>query len=210
MSRTLVVTFGLVFAAGLSIVSFADESRTEVAVVRDAETPEAAFAGFRDGVVKGDWQAAFRFMTSESRDSLVGSLLAATWMGAAGDSGKELVRRSVTDVARLEELIAEAGRLQRTNRMPGAGPPPEFTQLLGKIAALVKDQPAFLKEAHAIWREQGRPSVTNDLDQAELTEVKIEGDAATAEIRIETPRGVGSEDIAFKKIGDHWFVDKRG
>lgn len=78
-------------------------------------------------------------------------------------------------------------------------------QWTDRVAALIKDKPAFLKDLMS-----QNPPDPNPGPMPELTDLQIQADGvtATAKAVVHTPDGTaGSQDVKFKKIDGSWRLD---
>lgn len=168
----------------------------EKAEERGAASPELAFAGFKKAVEKNDWKTAFRFQTDDSRDYMVGGLLAIFHQGALGEEGKKLMS-TFADPAKVDQQVAEILKV-----------PPEKQPMLGRqMAKLVEKKAEFLNSSMQLLKQQKKENWVADLEHTKLIDLKINGDRATAEMEQRVGTGLGREPMRFRRIDGAWYVD---
>ncbi|WP_166832113.1 hypothetical protein [Thalassoroseus pseudoceratinae] len=199
---TLFVIVVSIHAAANASAEEAPSSPKEVASARGAATPEAAFSSFHAAVKKDDWEAAFKVLTDESRDFLVGSLTMATHLGMLGPDGADLAKKHV-DAEQLDLLVEEMKKLPR-EKQPTIAP---------KVSAIVKKKAQFLSAVLKLFVELKRENWLNNLKQAKvvtLESVTVKGDTARIAIRMEEKDDVGIEHAGLKRVKGRWYVDYQG
>ena len=206
-NRTLLFAWAA-FAAAVVGCGGNDDAAREVSAdgkappTPDAATPQAAFEAYKAAILAKDFQAELKLLTPESQDQKLASVLSS----AVARAGRN------PDVARLlEKHEIDLGQfgVEATAAPGDVVVPPEKIQAL---AAAVKDKPTCYAELsrqmeQAEGQATGGPDTQNgpasgDAPKIELVNVKIDGDAASAEQRYNDLR----VPIEFRKISGRWYV----
>ncbi|MBW3541831.1 MAG: arylsulfatase [Planctomycetes bacterium] len=164
--------------------------------LRGAATPMEAFESFRKAVAASDWKSAFSYMTAGSREFTVGSFVATYFAGVIGESGKSLAVKYADE----KELTALLEKLQKADRQ-------DRQLAFAEFAALVEEQAGFMNDAIELSKRQ-KENWLRDVSSAAtvmLTNLRIEGDRATAMVRMKDSRGAKRMD--FKQLNGRWYVD---
>ena len=159
-----------------------------------SNSPEAVFAAMKQALQQDDWQAAAGFMTEDSQAMLAGSLVFMGGLAAA--FGAE-------NAGDIEALLQKHGITEQSMSEPPEGIDP--TEPLGMMKALtagIKDKPAFIGEMIAWMDQQGDGSEVPDFSKAELSDLSIDGETATATVaNIEE-----AQPIEFRRVNGTWLV----
>ena len=162
-------------------------------------TPEATFAAFQQAAKDNDWKTAASLMSPESQAMLAGMSVIGSSFVPLEDPAKQ---------KELEALLTKHGIDLTANEKE---PTPE--ELAGGQEAMmmsltesIPDKPAFIAEINA-WMQKNSDEPGGGLsDQfanlGELSDLKVEGDSAAAQIKTE----FGPQPIEFRKSGDSWVV----
>jgi hypothetical protein len=163
-----------------------------------ASSPEAAFDTFADAAKSKDYQAMIESVTPETQEMMLGSMVFGASFQAMADESKQ---------ASLDELFKKYGIDTQSDAM-GEVDDPE--KAMKQLVAGVKDRPACFA-AIMEWIEENtegeRPDMFEgaDFDEAELTEVKIDGDKATG--TVVTDGNEDSNPMQFQRIDGVWYID---
>ena len=170
------------------------------------DSPEAVFEAAKAAAEKEDVEAFLKCMTEGTQEMFAGTMaMSAITMKQAGGllkavGGKEdkeafenmsavLDKHGLTD-----EYIKGLGGVRKVSKPQGV-----LTELLKPV----KDKPAFvadiMKALEPIQKDTGIPK---DVFAGELSNVKINGDSATAVVKDSFPRP-----LAFKKVDGSWLID---
>jgi hypothetical protein len=161
-------------------------------------TPQSTFNQFTSAFKSKDYKKAFGCMTPESQDMMLGGLCFAAEMQASmGEKG-----------AGAKEILAKHG--VKTEMDPGnADADPE--KMMSNMVAGVKNKGACFEEL-MVWLEKNTDqkdgdgfSFKADEFSGELTDVKEEGDVATATYT--GGKAKKSTVMKFKKIDGRWLLD---
>jgi hypothetical protein len=191
----------IVPSCGLVCSLYAQNSPSQIEgprVVRVIESPEEAFARFRKAVIADYWNSAFQLLTPASQEMLTAAIFFALYTGELGGEGRKLAAEAA-EASAVEKIVAEIQRAQ-----------PEHQEAMArKLSALVKDRPAMLAKALKLFesdRPQGNWLV--DMENTRLTNLKIEGDAASGEMHWTSrpQKSTGREPIAFERRNGSWVV----
>lgn len=193
--------------SGLAPANSADGSSTESAMApRGYQSPEAAFAAVQEAARNKDFQGAVGALTDDSQDALCGMIVLATGLMAAfgGDEMADikavLEKHGVPiEAPKFDFNIGEAPPADATP--PAAEEPEEMP---------IKDKPAFIAEMFAVMEKKGGSEGFDkgptDWIDAELRDLAIAGESATATVfRMEEGAEV-TEPIEFRKGPGGWLV----
>lgn len=149
-----------------------------------ASTPEAAFEGFKGGMVAKDYSSAFSYLTAESQDLLVGVMMIGAGFSTFG---------SEENATKLNEILEKHGVDSKSSNEKS------FEDVKDK-GALFGDLLGFLESLSGADGEEPEP-FTGKFETAELKDVKVDGDKATGT--------VGDEPMHFVKIDGRWLIDMK-
>lgn len=155
-------------------------------------SPQEVFDDFQKAATAKDWNKLMACMTPETQDAMVAGFVMMGAMAAAfGDKEMEplLKKHGVDPNAKPDESITD---------------PAEAMKLL---AGKIKDKPAFVSDIMAHLEKKDPGAATQNLPSGTLTDVKIEGDAATATVVGKDKDGKEQKaDIQFKKVDGSWLL----
>ncbi|HTQ37963.1 MAG TPA: hypothetical protein VMJ32_02990 [Pirellulales bacterium] len=181
----------------------ANGSAVPAAAEKDTgDTPEAAFGRYKTAMQSKDYKTAFAQTTPDSQEVLLGAMATTLNIIAALDQSKEPDIRKIFDTYGVKKLDLNT-----------VGPNVDQKTVLKQLTADVKDKPACLADIY-MWIEnnasdksQATQAAFGNLIDAELADVKIDGDTATATAKTR-PGGVDKSDtLKFKKIDGIWQLD---
>ncbi|MBX3433815.1 MAG: hypothetical protein KF847_10880 [Pirellulales bacterium] len=180
-------------------------------------TPDACFDGIRDSLAKKDYKGALNSVTDESQNIVAaGMVMAGTMIQAfsgmaaamGGDEEAAKAKEAVAAIAKVmdkhginEDKLKSLG--EETNPMMGMGD----EAAMAKIAGLLSDKSGFILDMAQALSSMGDgpgPSPQEMIDalaSAKLTDLKIDGDKATATI---VAADKPPAPIAFRKSADGW------
>jgi hypothetical protein len=180
-------------------------------------TPQEAFDAAKKAIAREDWKGFCATLTDDSRDVLAGGMVMVPLMIkgfaklAPEDKQKELLAKlkPLEDVMAKHGLTEEALAKMPKDEKPGGKGPEAIKQAFKKLLAPVKDRSAFVADMIAAMKKMDpKQAKEGPLPaDAELKDVKIEGD--TAKGMIVTKKG-GQEKrapIDFRRIDGSWKID---
>jgi hypothetical protein len=171
------------------------------------KTPQEVFEAARAAGKKGDWKTVASCLTEKSRDQLAGQAvgLALIFKAFAGfdktGKAKELVKQ-------VDEVLAKHGLTQeKLDALKGAKPKgaEESAKALQKLLGPVKDRNAFIGDLMGVLNKFGGKK--ENLFDAELKDVKIDGDNATGTVIGKKAGKEQRETFKFKKVGGSWKME---
>lgn len=165
-------------ALGILLTATGCGSGTESAPA-SYSTPEEAFSAFKKAGETEDWKGMAMVLTPESQDGMCAvMMIGAAFAGMTDEAaGKE-----------VEAIMAKHG-ITEDSMSPEAKSPP------------IKDKPAFIADMMSFMSKHADDSEDGSdmgMPKGELTDLKIDGDSATAK--------VDDEPISFKKINGSWLI----
>jgi hypothetical protein len=180
-------------------------------------TPQEAFDAARKAIQREDWKGFCATLTDDSRDVLAGGMVMMPLMLkgfvklAPEDKQKEILAKlkPLEDVMTRHGLTEEAlAKMPKDEKLGGKGPD-ALKQALKKLVAPVKDRSAFVADMIAAMKKldpkqakQGPLPV-----DAELKDVKIDGDTAKGELVIKKDGQEKRDPISFRRIDGSWKID---
>jgi hypothetical protein len=180
-------------------------------------TPEAAFAAATQAAEREDWRGFCGCLTPRSRDALACTMIhavshianarsfaAASGIGA-GQPGDAKIQ-PVLDVLQQHGLDDETIK-RMASELPFL-PTASDTAKIDQALAPIRDRNGFVGDMMTALRQlENRPGATPFATQAELTDIKIDGDRATAMV-VSTDSGSGRrQSISFQRSGGGWRID---
>ena len=165
-------------------------------------TPQATFKTYRAAVQRNDWKTALGCLTPETHDVVVGGLLSAVAAASAidQDAAALLDKHGIDRTQLVADFLAGAlVNLSNPGEALGGG----LRRCLDGIA----DKPTFVADATG-WLEQNNQQASQffgKVEEAELSNVQIDGDRATATVSAPVFRSGSS--LRFKKIDGRWLID---
>jgi hypothetical protein len=170
-----------------------------------ASTPEAAFQNMKKAAQDKNWRAYCNCLTEESQDTMAGMMvLSGSMMQALGGlaGNQNQVGEKIKGVFEKHGLSADA-----VEKLKNEGPPMSMDKGLSSLSSAIKDRAGFLADMMEVMSEFGdAKKVTPVMDDATLTDVKIEGDTATGTVTA----GGRSGPMHFKRVGSQWKIDLTG
>jgi len=162
-------------------------------------TPENTFKGFKAAVSNDDWESAFKYLTSDSQDMLLGSVVMASTFSVGLSQDKEKGKD-------LEELLKKHGIKMDVEKKPAGDP----SAAMKSLVTGVKDKGACFQELTKFMEEmsQGKEKDSGPADKIKKTvfkDAKIEGDKATVTFTVDGEDQ--KEPMIFKKKDGKWFID---
>ena len=172
-------------------------------------SPQAVFDAAAAAAAKQDWAAFMNCLTDESQDKFTFTLaVSANFIKSIASMDKE-------KGAEVAKAIDEAMKKHGVNEanLPKAmfnkSAPQDEREMMRKVVGPIKDKPVFVGEVMAAVKK-----LVNKEPQQEfagtLTNVKIEGDEATATVVRKTPNKETQEPMAFRKVGGGWKIELFG
>lgn len=191
------------------------------------ESPEACFEGIKTAVGNEDYKTALNGLTDETQTGFAGLLVMAgagikamggmaAMMGGDDPEAKKMMEavtaignvlneHGATD-AKLQSVMGEGGMM---GMMMSGGPSEEK---ISELAGVVDDKAQFIVDMIEAFMKldsgQGPDpkEIIEAVSKAQLSDVKIEGDQATAKVTISPPDGSApeTEDVEFRKTDAGW------
>jgi hypothetical protein len=201
MRRTIV--------AGLLIVTLATGGCSGGGGSGAGATPQETFDAMKAAAVKKDWGGMVACMTPQTQEMMLGGMaMMVQFMGAmpGGDKFKgaaDILTRHGAKLDAKPDMSSLVGG-------PDAKANPQ--EALKKVVGDVKDKPACLAEVMAWLEKNGDEKTKSGMNSEQmanstLTDVKIEGDKATAKITSKIGGKDESQDVHFQKIDGRWYAD---
>jgi hypothetical protein len=181
MNRTLATAL----ITTVALTSGCGESST---AARSFDSPDAVFSAFQESTKAEDWPGAARCLTAESQAMLADGMIIAASFQTAGDSAKEQDLKAILKRHGIDLDAALSDEASPT------GPT--------SLAASAKDKSALLADVWAWLKKNGKNGGGPDLRMDKLTDVKAEGDQATA--LADTSRG--QRPIEFRRVDGGWLI----
>lgn len=170
-------------------------------------TPEEAFSNAKAAAERNDWKAVCNSMTEESQEMMAGGIAFGGMMMQvfAGLGGEE----DAAKTAKIKQTMAKHGLtdafLAKINDDKSAKSPEERMKTMVEP---INDHGQFIADMMAALAEVGDKDEQGPFTKdATLTNVKIDGDAASGTIETSHGGNKQSEPIAFKKVGGRWLLD---
>jgi len=173
------------------------------------ETPEAAFAALQGALREKKWQTAAGCLTPESQELMANGLLLAGGLMAVfgGDQTADITaaleKHGVDAPAPAFNFEAQSpGETPDANSdQPETPPAPQMPEIKDKpgfiadmLTALEKMDPGKSSQKHEQW------------SAAELKDLAVDGENATASIVIQGDKGEETQEIAFRQSASGWLV----
>jgi len=160
-------------------------------------TPKETFNGFQDAVSKDEWNAAFQYLTDDSKNAFLGIGTMMATFSLLGTEGDEKAKE-------LESIMEKHGVKDDGKEQTLA--PEKMMQAMADMVADVKDKPALMKEIVAFMKKNSKDnkSPLDDLFKEKFQEAKIEGDTATVSVTVD---GNDGDPTVLKKIDGKWYID---
>jgi hypothetical protein len=173
------------------------------------DTPEETFKTATAAFEKEDWKTFCDCMTPESKDTMAVGMATVGMMiqGFAALGGDEADK----ETAKIKETLAKHGLTEDFfKELEKKEQPNDEAAAMKMMLEPVKDRGQFVADMMGAMQAMGDkgpqagPSMPKD---AELKDVKIDGDSAKGSIEFERDGKQQSEPIAFKKIDGKWLMD---
>jgi hypothetical protein len=165
------------------------------------DTPQAAFSRYQTALKNKDYKTAFTQETPASQDLRLGALASTLNMVAAVDPSKEPDIRKIRDTYGIKNL-------DLTSAAPDAQ-----SAAIKDMVADVKDKPGCMAEI-ITWMENNAPQkasaakmIFGDAVDAELVDVKIDGDTAMGDLKSNSAGADKNNALKFKLIDGKWMID---
>lgn len=180
-------------------------------------TPEATFETAKSAVASEDYQAFCGCLTSEVRDEMAaGLVMVGGFMQMAGEMPMEGPdAEKAKDAAKKVKAIMEKHGLTEDSMAEisidlNVSKEEQKKEML-KLVEPIEDRDAFVAELIPVLLETGEESDPKPIEQdAKLTDLKTEGDTATATV-VQTREGKEKKGpIAFKKVDGEWKISDLG
>jgi hypothetical protein len=193
----LLAGFGyiVVVATGMLIVSLVGCGRGGM------NTPEATFERFKSAFETKDYKTAFAQITPQTQDGMIGSMALHIGAMTAFDPKNAPEAQRILDKYEVQKLP--------DNSVPDREMIAD--EALKQVVARVKDKPGCIAEFR-VFMDKNRPSkervsIIEDLSNATLADLKIEGDSATATVITKRNGQDITDSIKFKKMSGVWLID---
>ncbi len=162
-----------------------------------AGSPEDAFKAVKAAGEKNDYKAACESLTPESRDMLGGGLVLAGMFASFGPDGKP-----------VKDAMEKHGLTEEVMKGSDGAPPTDPIEGMKQMLAPVKDRNQFVADmATAIASVPGGKAPPPFPADAELKDLKVDGDAATATVDYTLKGAKTSDPVTFKKADGKWLID---
>ncbi|MEQ8209883.1 MAG: hypothetical protein RH917_08620 [Lacipirellulaceae bacterium] len=180
------------------------------------ETPEATFEAAKKAMESEDYAALVGCFTPESQDFMVfGLTMAGTMAKAFASMGESFGAEPDADAkaeleakfAPLDKVLEKYGLTEDKLESQGLDAMQDPKAATQKIAALVDDKPAFVGEMMKALKaaSDGKPQGPQQMFMAKLSDIKIDGDSASAMATVpDSPR---PRPIHFAKVDGGWLID---
>ena len=168
-------------------------------------SPKAVFAAAVEASKKKDFKTFAGLLTTESQGKLASQLAglgAMLKMMAAFDKEGKMKDK----LPELEKIMDKHGLTKDVmGKLKQTKDPKEIEANNKTIAAVIKDKPAFVADVMK-WLDAANPgkSKGGPLDDAELKDVKVNGDKATG--TVVTKVSGKEEPMEFAKVGGGWRI----
>ncbi len=174
-------------------------------------TPQETFDAMKAAAVKKDWNGMISCMTPQTQEMMLGGMaMMVEFMGAMPGGGDKLKGAADILTSHGAKLDAKLDMASLAGGPDGAKPNPQ--EALKKLVGDVKDKPACLAEVMAWLEKNGDDkmksgSMSDQMAASTLSDVKIDGDKATAKITSKKDGKDESQDVQFQKIDGKWYAD---
>lgn len=180
------------------------------------ETPEAVFEAAKKAMESENYENLVSCFTPESQDYMVfGLTMAGTMAKAFAGLGESFGAEPDADAkaeldakfAQLDQVMEKYGLTEEKLESQGLDAMQDPKAATQKIAALIDDKPAFVGEMFKALEaaSDGEAQGPQQMFMAKLSEVKIEGDSASAMATVpDSPR---ARPLYFAKVDGGWLLD---
>ena len=174
---------------------------------RGFETPEAAFAAMQAAVDQKDWRTAAGCLTNESQETMTGGLLLVSGLMAVfgGDQAAELTAVMQEHGIEMPEPsfdFSEPTPEETSDSAPEEEAPDSGMPDIQDKAGFIEDMLTALEKM-----DEGKAGQMHEQwAAAELQDLEIDGESATAKMAIQTDEGAESQEIAFRQGEGGWLV----
>src|SRR5262245_6826842 len=176
------------------------------------DSPQAVFDAAAAASAKQDWAGFMNCLTDESQDKFTFSLAVGAIsykFFASMDREKGAEAAKAIDEALKKHGVNEADLPDLGKDMFKMSAPQDEREMMRKVLGPIKDKPAFVADIIAAMKK-----LVNKEPQQKfagtLTNVKIEGDNATATVVRKTPNKETQGPMAFRKVGGGWKIELFG
>ncbi|TWT62690.1 hypothetical protein [Rubinisphaera italica] len=163
----------------------------------DLSKPEATFATFKTNIEAGNWKAGANCLTEDSQASLCGVMIFMSSLTAAFDPDSK---------KGFEALMKKHGAgPDAESPFPGLEPPAangDPQNMMRMLGSAIKNKPAFLEDLMGWMSESGGNFDLGKVTDANLEELKIDEDKATAIVVNDDKRNP----IEFQRMKDRWKI----
>lgn len=162
-----------------------------------AGSPEHAVKVVQQAAANHNWGQYYDGMTEKAqKNTALGLMFALAPVMKAGPDWKAKVQ-SLQDRHGLGEE-AEKNRKRSTN-------PDEDFDI---VAGMIKDRKGFVSESLDILVEYSSNKVGPFLFQGDLSDVNVNGDVATGNMKTKIGEQEKTQSVSFKKVDGYWLLDK--
>lgn len=176
----------------------ADKKEGETTPAAAAGSPEETFKSVKAALEKEDWKGFTANLTPESRDMFAGMMgfagvMMQAFAGLGGPEGAEKVKP-------IAEALAKHGLTEEVMKKMEDEKPGSPEEGIKKIIEPVKDRDQFVADMMVALKafDDGKKEKSPISKDAELKDLKIDGDNATASIEFTKDGMKTTEPIAFK------------
>jgi hypothetical protein len=179
-------------------------------------TPQEAFDAAKKAIEREDWKGFCATLTDDSRDTLAGGMVMMPLMLkgfvklAPEDKQKEILAK----LKPLEEVMAKHGLTEEAlakmkDAKPAGKGPEAIMQAFKQLLAPVKDRSAFVADMIAAMKKLDPKQAKQGplAADAELKDVKIDGDTAKGVIVTKKDGQEKRDPVAFRRIDGSWKID---
>jgi len=157
------------------------------------QTPEAAFAAFKEGAEKDDWKAMTELLTPETQEAMAGGMIiAGSFVGAFDEEkGKE-----------FQQLLDKHGLDIDPEKGPEGMEDASMEEALKAVVGPIKDKPAFLADVIGWLGENSDESDFGDVASGTLSGVTITDDTASGTVTVDDE----PHPIEFRRSNGGWLI----
>lgn len=161
------------------------------------DSPEDVFAKIKSSFESGDYDVTFRCMAPDGRDGMLFGMMIVLGFSTMGDED------ATTEVENiLKKHGAKVDEDEDEEEGIDLGDEAKMKEAVAKIFKDVKNKPALFKDLMKALEKHSDESESPVPKDAELKDVKIEGDTATGTISSED----GEEEAEFVKQNGRWYA----
>ena len=170
-------------------------------------SPEATFATAKAAATKGDYKTFCDCLTTDAQDQLAaGFVFLGGFMQLAMMGDDEDAKAMATEIRELLEKHGVTEDSSSKVNIDMNASEKDQGKEMRKLAAPIKDRPAFIAEFFAVLEKHGKDKTKPFESDAKLVDLKTEGDTATATV-VQTSEGKEEKNsIEFKKVDGAWKI----